>query len=258
MPESPGAIPRDRTGLALVIGGLVVIGILAGLLLFTKSHTTERPMRAACKNNLRQLTLANLMYAGDSRERFADDGSEAPYYIGAAYRDRMNQEYKVQRPSFYCPSNPGWDKKDNTFWFFSSGNNPAEPAVIGYFYFAGYAPFNAAANVGFYYPGDGALPGGDNLRSHLPVFAMRTTDQPYFSLLWTDINAKYLGTWVRENTLTDGEVRRANHFEKQAPVGANEGYTDGHVEWVKFQKFARAPRMQYSSLDIYFHGNQPL
>lgn len=235
---------------------IAIIAILAGMLLPALTRAKEQAKRTSCKNNLRQQALAALLYAGDNRERFANDGERAPYYIGGAYRSMMEKEYRMQRPMFYCPSNPGWDKKDNTFWLFSSGVNVSDPAVVGYFYFAGWAEYNNASQVDFFYPNGGKLPNGDYLRDRLPVFAMKTTDRPYYNLLWTDCNAKYLGTWVREQTYLDGEVRRANHFAKGQPLGANEGYTDGHAEWVKFAKFAKTPRMQFSSLDIYFHGGR--
>ena len=108
--------------------------------------------------------------------------------------------------------------------------------------------------MGTYYPNNGALPGGDNLRSHLPVFAMKNSDQPYYKILWTDLSRKYGGDWLRTGD-PDPSIRGVNHFEKSLPVGQNEGYTDGHVEWVKYSKFSASPKMQYGSLEIYFYGN---
>jgi hypothetical protein len=226
------------------------------MLLPALARAKERAKRTSCTNSLRQQCLASLMEAGDNSEVFANDGQEAPYYIGGVYRDKMVAEYKIPRASYYCPSNPGWNKQDNSFWYFPSGSSVSDPAVIGYFYFAGYPGYNNPSKVDYYYPNGGGLPDGTNVRDHMPLFAIKTTDRPYYNLLWTDINAQYLGSWIRENNLYDGEVRRANHFERRGPVGANEGYTDGHVEWVKFAKFSKIPRMQYASLDIFFYGNR--
>jgi hypothetical protein len=108
-------------------------------------------------------------------------------------------------------------------------------------------------NIPNYYPNGGALPGGGNLTGNLPVFPMKTGDRAYYNLVWSDMAAKYNGDWWRSRT---AGTCRVNHFEKEAPVGSNEGHTDGHVEWVKFAKFSKAPRMSYSSLDVYFHANR--
>jgi hypothetical protein len=92
------------------------------------------------------------------------------------------------------------------------------------------------------------------LRAHLPIFAMKSTDNPYYKLIWTDINRQYLNDWGRG---TDFNIRGANHNKSSGspPVGANEGYTDGHVEWAKFANFSN-PRMQFSGLNLFFYGGQ--
>ena len=233
---------------------IAIIAILAAMLLPALSSAKERAKRISSMNNIKQTTLGSIMIAGDNEERFQNPGntSPSPYRMGSTFRDTMVKDYRIPRTSFYCPSNPDWNKADNTFWYYSDGVTQTLPSVMGYFYFVGEAAYNNSASVGTYYPNNGALPGGDNLRAHLPVFAMKSTDNPYYKLIWTDINRQYLNDWGRG---TDFNIRGANHSKGggSPPVGSNEGYLDGHVEWAKFGKFS-TPKMQFSGLNIFFYG----
>ncbi len=175
------------------------------------------------------------------RERYQNPGNTCRLTEWArSFGMRWSTTTGSPEPTLYCPSNPDWNKDNNTFWYFEDGVTVTKPSVIGYFYFVGEAAYNNAGSVATYYPNNGALPGGDNLRARIPIFAMKSTDKAYYNLIWTDINRQYLNDWGRG---TDFNIRGANHNKGGGtpPVGANEGYTDGHVEWAKFEKFSRPP-----------------
>ncbi len=231
---------------------IAIIAILAAMLLPALGRAKGQAKRTACKNNIRQLTITSIIYAGDCQEKYADDLEDDVRTIGAAFRNVMMQTFKVQRQSFYCPDNFGWNSDD--LWLYTDGVTPSNPSIIGYFYFAGRSTYNTAANISRYYPNNGALPGGGNLATQLPVFAMKTSDRPYYGLTWDDMVSKWEGSYWRDQARG---IRRVNHFEKDLPTGANEGYTDGHVEWVKGVLYSQTARMQYNSMDLYFRGSQP-
>jgi prepilin-type N-terminal cleavage/methylation domain-containing protein len=214
---------------------IAIIAILAGMLLPALSKAKERAKRTVCINNVKTFTLATLMYADDNDRRLPQaSAAHPPYYVTHGFRDVFNKSYGVTRDQFYCPSNRSWNRDD--FW----DNHQPGIAVMGYFYFGGEP--NYARNV--------TVESG--LLAGRTPFAIRDTDQPYYKVLWVDLNRKW-ETWGRSdnNPLTRG----VNHTARKGdePDGGNHGYLDGHVEWVPGQRFRDKPKLRYGPWpEIYF------
>jgi prepilin-type N-terminal cleavage/methylation domain-containing protein len=216
---------------------IAIIAILASLLLPVLSSAKERARRTSCINAIKQLTYAVIMYSDDHDSTFANDGVRDPHWVKRAFRDSLHHGYGVSRSQFYCPSNRLWNRDD--FWAWPN----SDETVLGYIYYVGNPEYNQNRS---YYP---------KPITNQPIFAIKNTDQPHYRILWSDINRKLSGSWFRPGD-SNPLVRGVNHFDDRGkePAGSNEGYLDGHVEWVPGKKFNQQHRMDFGGLTLYFYG----
>ncbi len=218
---------------------IAIIAILSSLLLPTLSRAKENARRTICKNEEKQWLLSLIMYADDQEDRYPTaGGGNLPYHIDITFRNTMVTNYGLIRKQFYCPSNQGWNNDD--LWDFSG-----TVSVMGYFYWGGEPSYDENPAV---------------LRAQptKPVFARKTTDNPFYKMLFTDLNRKWNGEFGRRDRVLTPigylTERGVNHFNRNgnAPEGSNHGFMDGHVEWVKGSTFLRFPKMVISNGEFYF------
>lgn len=233
---------RNQRGFTLIelLVVIAIIAILGSMILPALARSKEKAKRIKCSNNIRQLTLASIMYAGDNKDQFQSAGSpNAPYWVEQRFRTSLIKTYGMQRRQFYCPSNRAWDRDD--FWEWPGGQN----TVIGYFYFASDNRLETDLNI---YRGFG------NARPNIkPIFPQKTTDKPYYPVLWVDLNRRHNNSWERPGDRTPLS-RGVNHFQAKhrAPDGGNHGFLDGHVEWVNAQRFTQSPKLRLGNTEIFF------
>jgi len=229
-----------RNGFTLIelLVVVAIIALLIAILLPSLEAAREQSRRVVCGMNIRQhitlaLTEATANHGklpdwhNDYTERWGTNWSFAnsrwPHTVDVDARDYLVETLKAPRDIFYCPSNNDrwWNRDD--FWSHQGG----EASVFGYAYFAA-AP-NAYDHWKFLQP-DGSYASAPG--NKVP-FAVNLTDQPMYDVIWTDVNRQVDTThgWYRFDI-----ARGSNHFDEQGndPVGTNNGYLDGHVEWVNF------------------------
>ena len=224
-----------RAGFTLIelLVVIAIIAILAAMLLPALSSAKEKSRRAVCKNNVRQVTLGALLYAGDHREYFPsgkrNDGAYHATFLSTATFDYFDKQLRVNTNSLSCPNKKNWIRNEAAGW------------RTGYYCLWGYPTENdPRPREGSY--GNGTWPWNS---------AKKSTDNSPYTVMMADVIEK--GT--ANPNVTSGPHGRGGPVQSAlgslpepeaiGSMGGNIGLVDGSVEWRK-QRVMRARYVYWS------------
>jgi prepilin-type N-terminal cleavage/methylation domain-containing protein len=227
----PSTLPAAGFTLIELLVVIAIIAILAALLLPVLARAQERANRTVCKNNLRQCTIALILYADDHAGKFSSHGRNGHGATGyhLSWMDvETTYTYFVENTrmstnSLTCPNK----LKDRNFQFLKDSGGAKR---IGYFGLWGI-------------PGEAAITGDLNTPRAADDFwpwrsPQKTTDNTIYHALivdMLDVGSQSFGSGVQTSFphTHNGPTTKDGLLTPTAigSEGGNVGLVDGAVQW---------------------------
>ena len=202
---------------------IAIIAILASLLLPALATAKERGKRTSCLNNLRQIGIGSLMYAGDNNDVFEPDALNTGWDQQNPFEMGSNMVAMATTMGFKTNSSPASGAA--SVW--TCPNRPGLPAssapgvwALGYQYYGGVSNWYI---------------GGDTYKN-APSPMKASTARPRWVLaadvvLWFSTTSGKDAWGDPAAALGSGSSLLPAHKQGSLPAGGNQLYADGSAGW---------------------------
>ena len=236
---------------------IAIIAVLMAILMPSLKRAREQARRTACANQVRQQTLALLMYAqqNDCKMPLVTFGGGQWLWDVSYFATDAIIKNGGSKKIFRCPSNQINTSNDN-YWRYTEYNGSAlttpEPTldsdrqdhyrVVSYSYLmdtrGGRGTIFAAGEPGTRVP--------DPHREFIKTTTQIGGHSRMEFVLDTVIEYPNSG-WINLNRFADW-AQGTNHMDRKDPDGANIGFLDGHQEWRHFENMYQ----RYTQQEVFF------
>jgi len=230
--QDRGRTNREKRAFTLIelLVVIAIIAILAAILFPVFARARENARRASCQSNLKQIGLGIIQYRQDYDERFppfnfTDAPPNASHHKGWA---RVIQPYVKSHQIMQCPSEP------NKANFAIGGNDVHVKGYGDYFYNSRLGPYNQVGKNEseivspslVIMNGDSGGARDDGEANCFDTSSCGSGSYPPGTYTWDPVQTNIDPTNAAHNVLWQAVMKR--HLD-----GANYGFVDGHVKWLK-------------------------